>query len=59
MACLLPSHVEGQLLQIADFPTLCEDLPQTVFFVIRFGKEGADTAGHISIKRCEDVALNF
>ena len=36
MACLLPSHVEGQLLQIEDFLIRYEHLPLTVFFAILF-----------------------
>ena len=50
---------ECDAIELCGFDKPGHEIKRVKFSDIRFGKEGADTAGHISIKRCEDVALNF
>ena len=50
---------ECDAIELCGFDKIGHEIKRVKFTDIRFGKEKSDTAGHISIKRCEDVSLNF
>lgn len=50
---------ECDAIELCGFDKIGHEIKHVKFSNIRFGKEKSDTAGHISIKRCEDVSLNF
>lgn len=50
---------ECDAIELCGFDKIGHEIRHVKFSNIRFGKEKLDTAGHISIKRCEDVSMNF
>lgn len=50
---------ECDAIELCGFEKPGHEIKHVKFSDIRFGKKGADTVGHISIKRCENVSLNL